>query len=201
MPITSTAFKPGNDYGKGRPSGVPNLRSQENHLRWLAKAYIDPLDFYGQVISDPNLPVETRLAAGNLATPYLHSKLGAIPIPADPTFMEIKLKNPDPSSIDHCVENITLLTKAKASGECSIEHADSLIADQKVILYAMLDQQKQTTAEGGPPQQTIKIEGGLPRLPGTNIDMPPPASAMNGHAVDGPPTDDHTGPQPSNDEP
>jgi hypothetical protein len=136
MPITRTAFKPVNDYGKGRPSGAANLRSEENRLRWKAKGFLDPLEFYGQIISDPEQPTETRLAAGNLATPYLHSKLGAIPIPPDPTFMEIKLKNPDPTSIDQCVENITLLTKAKASGEVSIEHADSLIADQKVILYA-----------------------------------------------------------------
>jgi hypothetical protein len=202
---TPASFKPGNNYSKGRPLGATNLRAEENRLRWQAKGYKDPLDLFGEVVSDPEQPTETRLAAGNLATPYLHSKLGAIPIPPDPTFMEIKLMNHDPVSIDQCVENITLLTKAKASGEVSIEHADSLIADQKVILYAMLDQQKQITAEGGPPQQVIKIEGGLPLLPGTTITMPDLTNGnvageplrMNGHD----PAQDQTESQPSNPEP
>ena len=175
----------------GRPSGVANLRSKENQLRWRSKSYIDPLDFFGQIISDPEQPVDQRLAAGSLAIPYLHSKLAAIPVPPDPTFMEIKLKNPSPISVDQCVENINLLTQAKASGEVSIEHADSLIADQKVILYAMLDQRKVQNTEGGSPTTTIRIEGGLPQLPGTNINMSnepelQPGSPMNGHAMDPP---------------
>jgi hypothetical protein len=207
-PASSRAngFKPGNDYSQGRPPGARNIRSTENRLKWEAKGYADPLDFFGSIMNDPEQPTETRLAAGNLATPYLHSKLGAIPIPPDPTFMEIKLKNPDPVSIAQCVENITLLTNAKASGEVSIEHADSLIADQKVILYAMLDQQKQITAEGGPRETTIRIEGGLPLLPGTTIDMPDltngnaagePLRNLNGHD----PAHDQTESKPSTQEP
>jgi len=207
-------WKPGQSGNpNGRPNGSTNLRSKENQLRWRSKGYVDPLDFFGQIISDENQSEETRLAAGSLAIPYLHNKLGTVPAPPDPTFMEIKLKNPNPTCIDHCVENITLLTVAKSSGEVSIEHADSLIADQKVILYAMLDQQKQIAAQGGPPEQTIRIEGGLPLLPGTNITMPvnvgarePPGGDfnagsgdyMNGHGPDE--VGSHTAPHPSNEE-
>lgn len=196
----SFGFQPGNDHGRGRPQGARNKTSAQLRERLKARGDKDPAEFLSELVSDENEDKELRIAASAHLMPYYHSKLGAIPIPPDPTFMEIKLKNPDPTCIDQCVENITLLTKAKASGECSIEHADSLIADQKVILYAMLDQQKQITAEGGPPEQVIRIEGGLPRLPGTSIDMPPAASAMNGHAVDGPPGNDYNGGSPPTNE-
>jgi hypothetical protein len=59
--------------------------------------------------------------------------------------------------------------------------ADGLIEEAKLI-----------TAQGGGPEQVIKIEGGLPELPGTRVEMPVP----NGHAAVGgrllPPTPEAT---------
>lgn len=194
MPITSTAFKPGNEFSVGRPVGARNKSSYALREKLKERGDKDPAEFLSEIVSDEAEAVEIRIAAADKLMPYYHSKLGAIPIPPDPTFMEIKLKNIDPSTVDQCVENINQLTQSKASGEISIEHADSLIADQKVILYAMLDERKQVNTEGGAPEQTIKIEGGLPQLPGTNVIMPDgpsmpgePLSAdqslpvMNGH--------------------
>jgi hypothetical protein len=51
--------------------------------------------------------------------------------------------------------------------------ATSLIEDQKVILYALIDEAKLIASTGDPnATPTIRIEGGLPRLPGTSVIMP-----------------------------
>lgn len=194
-------FQPGNNHGKGRPNGRPNIRSEENRLKWEAKGYEDPLMFFGSVMNDPEQPIETRLAAGERAIPYLESKLGAIPVPAPDQYFEEAVNLPRPTSIRQACDNIGLLSEYKSQGKIAIAKADSLINDQRVILDALVDEQKLLTVQGGPPQQTIRIEGGLPALPGTNITMPE-HSPMNGHAVDGPPaTDDPPGPQPPNTDP
>jgi hypothetical protein len=61
-----------------------------------------------------------------------------------------------------------------------LDFADSLIADNKAILAALVEEAKLLAAQGGPREQTIRIEGGLPELPGTNVIMP---HEMNGHVI------------------
>jgi hypothetical protein len=192
----ANGFKSGNKYSNGRPKGRPNIRSEENRLKWEARGYPNPLDFYGSVLVDPNEPTETKIAAANAAIPYLESKLGAIPAPAPDQYFEEAVNLPRPTSIRQAYENIALLTEYKSQGKIAIAKADSLINDQRIILDALIDEQKLLTAQGGPPQQIIKIEGGLPALLGTNIIMPDGTStpgeplSMNGH-----------GPQPSDQDP
>ena len=71
----------------------------------------------------------------------------------------------------------------KAKGQLDVVKADSLIADQRYIADALLDEQKLLALQGGGPETVIKIEGGLPTLPGTNIIMP----LRNGNEYDGSP--------------
>jgi hypothetical protein len=53
----------------------------------------------------------------------------------------------------------------------------------------LIEEQKLFVAQGGPREQTIRVEGGLPPLPGTNVDMRPdlagasPPAVVNGAAV------------------
>src|SRR5258705_1296401 len=104
----------------GRPIGASNLRSKQNQLMWRSKGYLDPLDFFGQIISDPDQPTENRLAAGNLAVPYLHSKLGAMPVHPDPVYMEQAVTLPRPTTIRLASDNIALLSAMKAQGKIDI---------------------------------------------------------------------------------
>jgi hypothetical protein len=136
-----------------------------------------------------------------MLAPFLHSKMGTTPVPPDPVFIDLAEDLPQPTTIDQAIKNIALLADMKAKGQLDVVKADSLIADQRYIADALLDEAKLLTAQGGPPQQTIKIEGGLPLLPGCNVIMPDGASTpgeplheMNGH-------DANPAPQPSNDEP
>ena len=115
-----------------------------------------------------------------MLAPYLHSKMGTTPVPAPPRYMEIQQQLRKPKSIAEAYDNILYLSDLKAKGEIDIEAADSLIADQRVVLNAMVDEAKLLAAQGDPskPQQII-ITGGLPELPGTNITMP----QLNGRAT------------------
>jgi hypothetical protein len=117
-----------------------------------------------------------------MLAPFLHSKLAAKPQPPDPQYIEEAISLPRPATIRQAYENIAILTEYKATGKIDIATADSLIADQRVILNALIDEAKLLAAGQGQDEQVIRIEGGLPLLPGTNVIMP---KRINGH--------DHTG--------
>ena len=86
-----------------------------------------------------------------------------------------------PTSIAQATENIAYLSELKATGQLDLDFANSLIADNRAILDALVEEAKLIAAQGGPQEQTIKIESGLPELPGTNVIMP----HMNGHELNG----------------
>jgi hypothetical protein len=138
----------------------------------------------------------------------MYPKIGAIIPTPDPVVIvtPVEYEYPNPQSPSEARANIAHLDKLARAGEIDLVSYTSLKTTQDKFLYSLIDEQKLLTAQGGAPQQIIKIEGGLPQLPGTNVIMPDlsngnlpgePLRNMNGHG----PTDDHTGPQPSNDEP
>jgi hypothetical protein len=154
-------------------------------LQWERRGFPDPVEFYGPIVTDTDLPIETRIAAYNSAAPLMYPKIGAI-IPApDPVVVitQVEYQYPNPQSLSEARANIAHLDKLFREGNVDLITYTTLKSTQEKFLYSMLDEQKLLTAQGGPPDQTIRIEGGLPLLPGCNITMP----AMNGHAVDGPP--------------
>jgi hypothetical protein len=86
-------FQPGNEFGKGRPPGAPNKRTNELRIRLQNRGDIDPAEFCSSIVSNPNEPTELRLAASNYLLPYLYAKRGAVPTPRyidEP----IQLRNP-----------------------------------------------------------------------------------------------------------
>jgi hypothetical protein len=171
-------WKPGQSGNpNGRPVGSRNNRTKEVVEQILALGLKDPLVTLAELqATDPDSGI--RATAANMLAPYLHSKLAAKPQPPDPVYIEQAVNLPRPISVRQASDNIALLSEMKAQGKIDIATADNLINDQKVILYALLDEQKLLTAQGGAPEQVIRIEGGLPELPGTNIIMPTP---LNGH--------------------
>jgi hypothetical protein len=168
---------------RGRPVGS-RTKATANMVAILnARGDLDPLDYLSKVMSTETLPPEIRNQAAGLLLPYRHSKMGNVPQPAEPVFIaiEIHLPYPEANSIDQVNANITHLHNEKLAGKLDVATADNLINDQRIIGNNLLDQAKLLVAQGGPPDASIRIEGGLPELPGTNIIMPP---MHNGVPVD-----------------
>jgi hypothetical protein len=122
--------------------------------------------------------------------------MAAKPVPPDPVYFEQAVTLTRPTTIREAYENILKLSEMKAQGQLDVATADSLIADQRVVLNAMVDEAKLLAANGDPSQpQEVVITGGLPQLPGTEVIMP----VLNGkHLLTVTPTDpapSHPAPQ------
>ena len=174
-------FQSGNNANPtGRPVGSRNKRTAEVLDLIRAAGHQDPLITLAELQAKSSDDA-VRATAANMLAPYLHSKLAAKPQSPDPVYIEEAVNLPRPTTIKQAYENIALLTEYKSQGKLDIATADSLISDQKVILYALIDEAKLLAAQGGAPEQVIRIEGGMPVAPGhEGIIMP----ALNGHAID-----------------
>jgi hypothetical protein len=187
MTNQSTQWKPGQrPEGAGRPTGGRNRRTAEIVQKLISLGHKDPLETLSELQNSAE-DEGIRATAANMLAPFLHSKMGTTPVPPDPVYIDLANDLPAPTTIDQAIKNIALLADMKAKGQLDVVKADSLIADQRYIADALLDEQKLLTAQGGPPQQIIKIEGGLPLLPGCAVIMPDGTSTpgeplhMNGH--------------------
>jgi hypothetical protein len=123
-----------------------------------------------------------KIAAAAALAPYAHPKLQALPTPR---FIENPIEVPEFTSVQIAESFLAKITVLVARGELDIQSglelstlAKNWIDSQNARIALEL---KQITVEGGPTEQTIRIEGGLPELPGTNVTMP----RLNGHAIDG----------------
>jgi hypothetical protein len=104
-----------------------------------------------------------------MLAPYLHGKV----VPrAVPVFFDQELSLSKPSTIDEAVNNVAYLSHLKSTGQIDRDWGDNLIQDQRVILNALVDEAKLLAANQANADHVIRIEGGLPDLPGTQIIMP-----------------------------
>jgi hypothetical protein len=186
----TTSWKEGQSGNpSGRPPGARNRGSYELRERLKARGDKDPAEFLSDIISSSNASTECKIAASNALMPYYHSKLGATPVEPAKIYLEIQIQYPcpDPKTMDQVNSNIWHLNDLMNTGLLDREWGVNLINVQRAIGNNIIDQCKLITAQGDPnAQQIIKIEGGLPQLPGTNITMP-----MNGHEapINAPPSD------------
>jgi hypothetical protein len=106
--------------------------------------------------------------------PYQTAKLGLVPAPAPLVYIEApELPHPHVSELLHVVENIEFLSALRREGKIDRAACDALVADQRIAGAHLIEHQKAIVAQGGPKDQRIVITGGLPPLPGTDIDMSP----------------------------
>lgn len=143
-------FSPGQSGNmNGRPNGSRNKYTQEVVDLIKAQGHQDPLTTLNELqatAEDPGI----RASAANMLAPYLHSKLAAKPQPPDPIFIQEAISLPRPTSIGQATDNISRLGEMKAQGQLDFATCDSLIGDQKVILYALIDNAKLIASIEGP---------------------------------------------------
>src|SRR5262245_36019530 len=180
-------FQPGNTESTGRPPGSPNKRTNELRYRLQNRGDVDPADFCSQIVSSPNEPTELKLQAANFLLPYLYPKRGAV---ATPRYIDDPVQLPEPATIEQANKNIAYISDLKAQGLMDLDFANSLIADNATIANNLIAEEE-LKFKISPPETrdtTIRIEGGLPALPGTSIVMPviDGKPVTNGHALAAP---------------
>src|SRR5262249_42362742 len=130
-----------------------------------------------------------RIAAASALAPYCHPKMQATPTPR---FVEIPIPIPEFTHLSDAEQFLAKIAALVARGELDIQTGLELSTLAKAWIdsqYAREELQiKQINAGATEHEQIIKIEGGLPILPGTNISMPvlDGRPVTNGHALQSP---------------
>jgi hypothetical protein len=192
MAISSTSFVNGQiGNPNGRPLGSRNRRTKEIIDLIIKSENKDPLLTLSEISStDPDSAI--RATAANMLAPYMHSKMQSTPAPR---FIEDSLEVPEFTHLSDAESFLAKIAALVARGELDIQTGLELSTLAKNWLDAQYLREelaiKQINAEGGPRDQTIRIEGGLPQLPGTNVTMPvlDHGPVTNSHALEPPRTE------------
>ena len=121
--MAESGFQPGNEFGKGRPLGSVNRRSEELRYRLKNRGDVDPADFCSSIVSSDKEPTELKLAAANYLLPYLYSKRGAMP---PPRYVELEI---DVNEFTHVSDAENFLAKIAllvARGHLDIQQGQEL---------------------------------------------------------------------------
>jgi hypothetical protein len=148
----------------------------------------DPVLFQHKQMMNESLPIGLRLAVATAIAPYCHPKLGLV---SPPRFIETPIEVPDFKSIAEAETFLARLAQRFASAELGSQSAldlSTLVRNWISAKHSAMELEiKHLNADAAPDEQVIRIEGGLPALPGTDIIMPklnsPPAiDASQDHA-------------------
>jgi hypothetical protein len=163
MGLNQTSFKPGHTLNpNGRPVGSRNNRTADIVKRLISLGHKDPLETLSE-LQNNSQDEAIRATAANMLAPYLHSKMTPV---AALVFIEQNLSIPKPSTIAEAIENIAHISELKATGQIDRDWGDNLIADQRVILNALVDEAKLLAAGEANTDHVIRIEGWSTRLTG-----------------------------------
>jgi hypothetical protein len=169
----------------GRVPGTRNKRTQEILNLLQSRGDKDPLDFLSEVISSTNTySHELKVTASNILAPYCHSKRGTLPAPR---FVDDPLQVPDFQTIDEAQDFQKEIARRAAAGELELQASldiSTLIGNWIRSRQATIELDLKVHAQGVPGDTTIRIEGGLPPLPGTDIIMPEINGELNGKTID-----------------
>jgi hypothetical protein len=177
----------------GNPSGRPTLSQDERDYRSAAKwrhEYLrrvredglgDPLFFLHQQAFNEALPLGLRCSLAQGILPFLYPKIGYIAPPKyiDHSF-DVQRFQTEEDAEAHILDVVKLVT----AGELGMEAANGLVSLTRQWIDSKRQGQelelKRAQAGDITGDQLIRIEGGLPELPGTSISMP---HQLNGHVI------------------
>src|SRR5262244_1483223 len=171
----------GYEYGGiGRPRGSRNKRNEEVWNRLESRGDLDPADLLSSIVTNNEEPKELRIQAAGLLMPYKYSKCGTAPVQV---YIDVPLDTPEFTHLSDAEQFLAKVAALVAHGELDFQAGQNLSALAKNWIETQYAREelaiKQINAGTTEHEQTIRIEGGLPALPGTNITMP----VLNGHAV------------------
>ncbi|MFS8114775.1 hypothetical protein QD460_23850 [Rhizobium jaguaris] len=168
----------------GNPSGRAREASRDKEaLKYRAMAeaqnLIDPILFQHQLLEDKAIPYPVRAQIAANITPYFYYKLGVI---IAPKFVASPIHIPSFQSAEEAEDFLLSLSQQEAAGQIDSESAGIVHGRVLDWIHSKRVGQdlaiKQANANQLPGDQVIRIEGGLPPLPGTDIIM------GNDHMID-----------------
>jgi hypothetical protein len=179
----------------GNPKGYSGPRNRRRHevfdqIKGLG--HKDALETLSYLQHNEQIEPGLRIAAASALAPFCHPKMQATPTPR---FIDTPLDIPHFERLSDAENFLARLPVLVARGELDFQSAQELAAMTKLWIDSQYFREelaiKQINAGTTEHEQVIRVEGGLPPLPGTSIVMPVldgnPAS--NGHAALAAPTD------------
>src|SRR5262252_3913511 len=175
-------FQPGHTLSPGRRPGSRNKRTAEIFNRLESRGDVDPADLLSSIVTNNEEPKELRIQAAGLLMPYKYSKCGTAPVQV---YIDVPLDTPEFTHLSDAEQFLAKVAALVASGQLDFQAGQNLSALAKNWIDAQYAREelaiKQYNAGSTEHEQTIRIEGGLPALPGTNVTMP----VLDGHATNG----------------
>ena len=175
-------FQPGHTLSPGRRLGSRNKRTAEIFNRLENRGDLDPADLLSSIVTNNQEPKELRIQAAGLLMPYKYSKCGTAPVQV---YIDVPLDTPEFTHLSDAEQFLAKVAALVAHGQLDFQAGQNLSALAKNWIDAQCSREelaiKQFNAGSTEHEQTIRIEGGLPALPGTNVTMP----MLDGHATNG----------------
>jgi hypothetical protein len=155
----------GNPHRNHRPVGSRNRRTTDAIEAIIKAGHQDPLLTLAE-LQAKSTDEGIRATAVNTLAPFMHSKCGAMP-PLRFISEPIELPFPNPITLEEINANTSYLDQALAAGTLDIDFHTALLAGQRQHIESI-----KARGDDNLGDQVIRIQGGLPELPGTNITMP-----------------------------
>ena len=166
----------------GRPPGTRNKKTEKIFKELEDRGDKDPADLLPSIVTNDKEPTELRVRAADMLMPYKYGKRGTIP---PPRCVEEAIDVPDFATIEQAEYFLASISKRAGSGELELQSAldiSTLVRNWIFSKHARTGLDIKVAASGGLGDQIIRIEGGLPTLPGTNVTMP---ILSNGREING----------------
>jgi hypothetical protein len=177
-------FQPGHTFSPGRRLGSRNKRTAEIFHRLEDRGDLDPADLLSSIVTNNEEPKELRIQAAGLLMPYKYSKCGTAPVQI---YIDVPLDVPEFTHLSDAENFLAKIALLCARGHLDIQSAQELSGLVKLWIDSQYAKEE-LAFKVSPPEtrdSTIRIEGGLPQLPGTSITMPQ-LNGHNGHALAAP---------------
>jgi hypothetical protein len=170
----------------GRPKTKPTPLVSSRVTREIfeeanKRGYKHPVIYMLEVMHDPNVPAQRRDTMAACAAPWMTPKYGK-----DERFVDEAFQVPTSASVEDAQRFLDELPKRVRDGELDFASAQEFsilvtraLQERRLQLELEL---KRLNSSMSTEDTTIRIEGGLPQLPGTNITMPHQLNG-NGHGL------------------
>ena len=182
-------FQPGHTFSPGRRPGSRNKRTAEIFNRLESRGDLDPAELLSSIVTNNEEPKELRIQAAGLLMPYKYSKCGTAPVQV---YIDIPLDTPEFTHLSDAEQFLAKVAALVAHGQLDFQAGQNLSALAKNWIDSQYAREelaiKQINAGTTEHEQVIRVQGGLPPLPGCNVMMPllDGKPTTNGHALAAP---------------